>query len=104
MALGLFEVFEDALDGMGLGELANDPEFPGASGTGRDVDIEHPVEAGHPTHRRAGRTAGVVTFLSAVTAAVPGHDEVTVPGIGRSRTSVCFAAPALPCALGANRP
>ena len=104
MSLACFNMLEDARDCLGLGDFANHTKLPPTVGTHTDVDIKHPLEPGHPSHRRARGLGGVVTLRSARAGGLPGHDEVTVSGVGRSRTSVCFAAPALPCAMGATRP
>ena len=93
MAFALFHVFEDTGDDIGLGHFANHTKWPAASGTGREVDSQHPVEPGHPTHRRCGRYASVLGSLSAGTGVVPGHDEVTVPGIGRKQTVIARDGP-----------
>ena len=49
-----------------------------------------------------GATAGVFAVFGAAGRDMAKHDEMVVSGVGRSRTSLCFAAPARPCALGAN--
>ena len=38
MALAMFEVFENAGDGVGLGHFTNDMKLPTASGKGGQVD------------------------------------------------------------------
>ncbi len=81
LALALFHMFEDAGDNLRLGHLSNDSQMPGASGAGREVDVEPSVEPSHPPHRCGGGSGCGVTSLGTVTAAVLGHDEVTVAGI-----------------------
>ncbi len=81
MALACFHMLEDARDGLGLGDFANHTKLPPTVGTHTDIDIKHPLEPGHPGHRRCGRYARVLALLAADGRGVPGHDEVTVSGV-----------------------
>ena len=104
VALAPAQVIEDAGDDMGLGDCADDFQFAAAARTLAEVDGKHAIEPGHPAHRRGGHAGGIVTGSGAWVHGASGHNEMSVASIGRSRTSLCFAAPALPCAMGANMP
>ena len=81
MALACFHMLEDARDCLGLGDFANHTKLPPTVGTHTDIDIKHPLEPGHPGHRRCGRYARVLALLGADGRGVPEHDEVTVSGV-----------------------
>ncbi len=74
-------MLEDARDCLGLGDFANHAKFPAAFRTHTQIDTEHPVEPGHPSHGRGGRYAPVLALLGAEGRGVAGHDEVTVSGV-----------------------
>jgi hypothetical protein len=88
MALLYFDMLEDAGDGIGLGHFANDTKFPATFWTGRELDTEHTLEPGHPSHRHGGRFACILAWLSARGRSIAGHNEVTVPGVGREQTMI----------------
>ncbi len=81
MALALFDMLENAGDCLGFGDFANHAKFPAAFRIDTQIDTEHPVESGHPGHRRGGRYARVLALLGADGRGVPGHDEVMVSGV-----------------------
>ena len=65
MALTLFEVFEASSDDGGVGDFADDAEFPSAFWTGLEVESEHSVESSQPGQRRGGRFARGLSLLRA---------------------------------------
>ena len=109
-------VLKDARDDAGLGDSANDLAGANAGQAPAPVDGKYPVQSGHPAHWRAAHTGlGLPLIVGGPMAHDLGshHDARSLACIGRSRTSLCFAAPAHPCALaalahpcalGANRP
>ncbi len=75
-------------DFLGIGDFANHAKFPAAFRTHTQIDTEHPVEPGHPSHGRRGRVARVLALLGADGRGVPGHDEVTVSGVGSEQAVI----------------
>ncbi len=65
MALALFGMLKNAGDCLGIGDFANHTKFPAAFRTHTQIDTEHPVEPGHPSHGRRGRNCRVASLLGA---------------------------------------
>jgi len=98
-------VLKDARDDARLGDSANDLAGAAAPRAPAQVDGKYPMQSGHPAHWRGAHT-GLGLIVGSRFARLLGarHDARSLARIGRSRTSLCFAPPAHPCALAANRP
>ena len=98
-------MLKDARDDARLGDSANDLAGAAAPRAPAQVDGKYPMQSGHPAHWRGAHT-GLGLIVGSRFARLLGarHDARSLARIGRSRTSLCFAPPAHPCALGANRP
>ena len=91
---------EDGRDCLRLGDFANHAKLPPAVGTHTQFDTENPIVPSHPSHRRTRGLGGVVALRSARAGGLPGHDEVTVSGIGREQAVISHEMGRWPRHLG----